>query len=534
MVKKILVIALSLFFMTGLNAQTESTIAASDILFWVGNGNNSAILVMDFGTNAVAWGYRYDGDKTALNMVSAVDAADPRFAMSLDWMTYDFTGFHYCDYPLHLYMLDTYRMKVDGVLYDVDDELTDVDLENGMLVKIGQSDNSIWSTVIVAATPTTVPASSTIDASQITYWVGTGTDSAVVAINWGVPDTALAWGVLFSGEFSISDAFNAISNADPRLTITNYMASYNDGTVSLAFQTVPSTNTPQFVLDGNGYAGYNDLMHNGSFLKLGESAYGHGIDSCYWEGSGWWPSSVVWSAEIHPVSDPDAPVPPQVEDATIDFSEILYWVGEGNNKVVFAVNWADTALAWGYKFSTDSVSVQTVMEGIAAADPRFSFSGEGWLSDINFVVTTGDTLGAITPGWWMSTLNGNSNASSGMTTMLGNNDFFKWGDYTIAVTVDTVTYAMVFTATVHPVSVPQTQGIANVETVCMSVYPNPVADYVTISGVNGDAVLYDMRGSVVTTFRVSGTETRVNLSTLTSGVYMLRVGNAAAKVVVRH
>ena len=46
------------------------------------------------------------------------------------------------------------------------------------------------------------------------------------------------------------------------------------------------------------------------------------------------------------------------QDATIDPADIRYWIGEGENEVVFIVNWAepDTALAWGYRFAGESVS----------------------------------------------------------------------------------------------------------------------------------------------------------------------------------
>ncbi len=119
-----------------------------------------------------------------------------------------------------------------------------------------------------------------------------------------------------------------------------------------------------------------------------------------------------------------------------------------------------------------------------------------------------------------------------MATMLGNNDFFKWGDYTVGVTVDTVTYAMVFPMDIHPVSVPQTQGIDATETLSLSVYPNPAADMVTLTGINASttAMLYDMRGSVVATFVVKG-ETRLNLSNLAAGIYMLRVADSVVKIV---
>lgn len=50
------------------------------------------------------------------------------------------------------------------------------------------------------------------------------------------------------------------------------------------------------------------------------------------------------------------------QDATIDPADIRYWIGEGENQAVLIVNWAepDTALAWGYRFEGEMVTVQEI------------------------------------------------------------------------------------------------------------------------------------------------------------------------------
>ena len=48
----------------------------------------------------------------------------------------------------------------------------------------------------------------------------------------------------------------------------------------------------------------------------------------------------VWPKEV-------AAVYPLAYEAKIDFSEILYWVGEGQNEVVFAVNWNEPNKCFG-------------------------------------------------------------------------------------------------------------------------------------------------------------------------------------------
>ena len=46
-----------------------TTFSAAEVAFWVGAGTNEAVLVVDFNDSATtecwAWGYRFDGNKTA-------------------------------------------------------------------------------------------------------------------------------------------------------------------------------------------------------------------------------------------------------------------------------------------------------------------------------------------------------------------------------------------------------------------------------------------------------------------------------------
>lgn len=95
----------------------------------------------------------------------------------------------------------------------------------------------------------------------------------------------------------------------------------------------------------------------------------------------WTTWGYAWETTIVPIIDPNAPMP---EEATIDFSDILFWVGEGTNEAVMAVNWADTAAGMTTPLS-------------------------------------------ITPGnWWGSTNNGFMDMGLGQT--LADGDLEKWAD----------------------------------------------------------------------------------------------------------
>jgi len=58
----------------------------SDIVNWTGTGSNRAAMVLDWndGTadRSLAWGFRWDGTKTAEDMLRAIDGNDPRLTLS--------------------------------------------------------------------------------------------------------------------------------------------------------------------------------------------------------------------------------------------------------------------------------------------------------------------------------------------------------------------------------------------------------------------------------------------------------------------
>ena len=609
----------------------DATISANDIIYWVGEGSESAIFVLNIDTTSVAWGYRFDADDepTIGDMLVDIDAADPRLAYAISWETYEYT-FYYVNYPLKL-MTDNFRFKVDGILADEYDGFEDYDLTDNTIVVVSNRTDNVWDTPIAPATVATMPVDATISASDIQYWVGTGDNEAVIAINWGVPDTALAWGLRFSGDLTVTTALQALVAAEDRLTTNAAMSTfdYNDGTTSLSFQNVTG-NYMQFILNGNPQAGLTNVVSDGAFLKVGESAYGVGYDSTAFAGM-WYPTGVAWPTEIHPVSAPDTtpvgptdatisadaitywvgtgntevifvgnwcspetalawgvrfdgttttveavmdtlaaydsrfgysgsggilndvtyqdanysltmtqpstgfimynvngtlanfgytemyvsqgdlikvgntdcatmtgdpsdwmtmgyawqtpivpvsapagPIDPTPEEATIDFNDILFWVGTGSNEAVMAVNWADTALAWGYRWN-GTASVADMMAHIAAADPRFSYSGTGMVSDINYIDTAAGmtTPLGITPGnWWGSTNNGVMDM--GMAQTLNNGDLEKWADSSTGILVDSVwvneyggywNYIYVYPMTIYPVTVPDTTGGSGPDTI---------------------------------------------------------------------
>ncbi len=454
---------------------TDAAIDPAAILYWIGTGNDSAVFVLNIDTTSVAWGYRFDAadEPTVGDMLVDIDAADPRLAYTISWETYEYT-FFYVNHPLKL-MTDNFRFKVDGILADEYEDFEDYDLYDGTVVVVSNHTADTWDTPIEPATVATMPMNTTISAEEILYWVGEGSNEAVIAINWGMPDTALAWGLRFDSSLTVTTALQALVAADDRLTTDAAMSTFNytEGATTLSFQNIPN-NYMQFILNGNPQAGLTSAVNDGAFLKVGESAFGIGYDSTAFAGQ-WYPMGVAWPTPIHPVAAPDTtPVIPVPEEATIAASDILFWIGEGSNEAVMAVNWADTALAWGYRWD-GTTTVADMMAHIAAADPRFSYSGTGMVSDINYIDTAAGMttpLGITSGNWWGSTNNGVMDM--GMAQTLNNGDLEKWADSSTGILVDSVwvneyggywNYIYVYPMTIYPVTVPDTTGGSGPDTI---------------------------------------------------------------------
>ena len=277
----------------------------------------------------------------------------------------------------------------------------------------------------IMATADTTVTDATIDASEVFYWIGKGDHQVIMAVNWAAPDTALAWGFRFTAEtITMDSVMKAITATDPRFsyeTDTNgYIAD-----IRFALNDAETLMLSQYSywwmnLNGKSGAGLSQQLKDGDFAKWGDAAAGVVVDSMNYGGT-YYPSEFAWTKKINSVFTPEP-------DATIDASAITYWVGEGEHQVIMAVNWGapDTALAWGFRFSAETITMDSVMKAIAAADARFSFSTDtsGYIADITFVVNENETLKLTENSFWWMNLNGYSGA--GLSQELKDGDFAKW------------------------------------------------------------------------------------------------------------
>ena len=365
----------------------------------------------------------------------------------------------------------------------------------------------------------------TIDPADIRYWIGEGQNEVVFIVNWAEPDTALAWGYRFADEsVTIKDVMDGIAAEDYRFSYDASGSEYgywlndiffNDGVLDLKL-------TEQMWVSYlvNGESSWNTFdvqtLVNGDYVKWGDTHCGTMIDPENW--------IYVWEKEV-------AAVYPLAEEAKIEPSEILYWIGEGENKVIFCVNWNEPnkALAWGYRFSTESIIVKEVMDGIAEVDHRFGYDASmGYVSDITF--DEDDLHLALAGLYFMYNLNGVMAGYGYDEQTLVNGDFVKWGDESCGTEIAPWTY--VWTQEVEPVTVYDAVGENNMTS--LSIYPNPAVSetYVTLEndGLN-EVSVYDLQGRLVSSVVFvanAGEQVRLSTEMLNAGVYFVRVSSDSA------
>ena len=462
----------------------DASLPFSDILYWVGSGSDSAEFIVSFGQpdTAFAWGFLYNPGTTIQQMIDAIDAADPRFwvdgnpSMSgdLHFITNggDTLGLSPVDPTVgyNFWWTNLNGMSVASLSTALTNgdvfKYGDFNSATGWDYQYGYYMQEAWNTVPtpVPAPADPAPVEATIAASDILYWVGTGSNQAILAVNWA--DTALAWGFRWNGTATVSDMMDAIATADPRVSysgtgLLNDIL-FNDGTVSLA-----GTPGNYWGSTNNGVMdmGMGQTLANGDFEKWADPAAGFIIDSTYDSAYSYWWYTYAYPMTIHPVSVPGDPAP---AEATIAASDILYWVGTGSNQAILAVNWADTALAWGFRWN-GTATVSDMMDAIATADPRLTVDGTGFVNDILYIDTASgmtDTLHITLGNYWGSTNNGFSDAGMGQT--LADGDLEKWADPAAGVMVDSASYEYegvtywyyiyAYPMTIHPVSIPDTTG----------------------------------------------------------------------------
>ena len=298
---------------------------------------------------------------------------------------------------------------------------------------------------------------------------------------------------------------------------------FNDGVLDLS---LVQQGWLTYLINGNSSWDLFDaaLVSDGEYVKIGDTNCGTMIDPENW--------IYVYEKEV-------AAVYPLAAEAMIDPSEILYWVGEGANEAIFAVNFADpedVCFAWGYRFDTESVTIKEMMQAIADVDLRFTFTdapssyGGYMLTELTFV---NESVGYDLQGYnAMYNVNGVAPWFTFDEQAVVDGDFVKWGDYTIGTEIAAWTY--VWETPVTPVSVYNTS--VSESNLTMTLYPNPATSYTMLEGeLNGATVtVTDLQGRLIRHFVVDGDEAvRLETEGFSTGLYFVTVSKATSRQTVK-
>ena len=516
-------------FTTNLFAQQDATIDPDNIRYWIGEGENEVVFIVNWAEpdTALAWGFRFNDESiTVQEMMDKITDVDTRLSYTPGpWGLGDI-----------LFKDDVLDLGITAGgywMFNVDGEMAQVGYDqqtvtNGNYVKWGDTNCGtivdpenwvyVWEAPVVAVYPLADEAM--IDPESIRYWVGEGENEVIFAVNWNDPDTCLAWGYRFNEEtVTVKHIMDAIKGADARFDYVDIgwgvgNIYYEDGVLDLSLY---GTYWMYNVNGSMAMLGFDQqTVVDGDFIKWGD-------ESCGTEIAPW---TLVWESEVGAVY-------PYANEAKIEFSDILYWVGEGENEIVFAVNWNEPnrCLAWGYRFSEETVTVKEVMDAIAIADRRFSYVAGDWgVDDIIFNVDSEELHYDLAGQWWLFNVNGSMAMLGYDQQTLENGDFIKWGDESCATEIAQWSY--VWTQEVEPVWM--NTGVVENQTNTLSVYPNPAVNetFVTVenAGLNTISV-YDIQGRMVSTESVeamAGEQVRVSTEMLNAGVYFVTVSNESA------
>jgi hypothetical protein len=440
-------------------SRNVTDVPAENIQFWVGSGSNEVVAAFFFCANpavGIAYGYRFDGTATILDMWSAINAADPDFTF-----TYSGPSVTGCAYNNGTIICP----NVGGMLmYTVNGNyssgLSDPLVDGDYFEMCEWSyDCTLPTTNIYYPVDPNAPTAvedASIAASDIVYWVGNGDHEVVFSVVWA--DSALAWGYRFSEDsVMVMDIMDSISANDWRFSyvgdgfISDIL--YVDSTVSLGLS---SHITNYFNMGVNHEASMIGVTQNvvdGDFVKFADTYVAVAVDSTWIEEwGGYWDYVYVWPQTIYPVSVPESGEEGS-QDATISADNIIYWVGNGDNEVIFAVNWCTPeaeALAWGVRFSGENAVVADIMHTIELYDSRITFEGASYVTNITFADGIHDNY---TPSmYWMYNVNGVGAMLGVDEQTVQNGDIIKFGDSGCGIDDGNWNYA--WTTPIQPVELP--------------------------------------------------------------------------------
>lgn len=192
----------------------------NDIKFWVGTGSKKAYFIADFNDDdnpsSYAWGYRFDSDNLTMeDLIVAIAAAEPKMEVEIP------SGFLFSlNYNHHTPSPDDYWSTWSGTSAEnmtLNNGVSGDPLVNGKWYGASFGYGFTNNTPPLSHPSPPVPAysSSWYTASQITNWIGTGSNSSLVIIDFGTTGSngsahSFVFGIRYNGTITAEQALQLI------------------------------------------------------------------------------------------------------------------------------------------------------------------------------------------------------------------------------------------------------------------------------------------------------------------------------------
>ena len=197
----------------------------NDIKFWVGTGSKKAYFIADFNDNntpkSYAWGYRFDADNLNMeDMINAIVAADSKIEVDIP------TGFlSTINYNHHTSSIDDYWISWSGP--SAENMTWNQGVGYTMLVDGNWYGVAYGMDNMYSPPSTPVPAynSDWYTSSQITNWIGTGTNKSLVVVDFGTNNStgnanSFVFGIKYNGNITAEQALQLIKSQASYLSFT--------------------------------------------------------------------------------------------------------------------------------------------------------------------------------------------------------------------------------------------------------------------------------------------------------------------------
>lgn len=221
--KKTIKLFTLLLMMTG-SLVGKAQIKFMDITNWLGEGKDSATLVVNFVNgeedSCLAWGCLFDDSISGNDILDLVALHDPNFDVNktqfLNSITYKETDYTNNDNGNSVYW-NTFNW--DNGTWNANSGLGEMNFNGDQYGLSYTGSDKNWNPIHLPVQAKAVQNPLSFTFEDVAWWIGSGTDSSVLVLDFQDGQGAKAWGYIHDGTKTGSDMLAAIDAAETYLNV---------------------------------------------------------------------------------------------------------------------------------------------------------------------------------------------------------------------------------------------------------------------------------------------------------------------------